>query len=156
MPATLRAVFEVLAMATVVAVLNVAVAAAVVAVTGPMAMVVVDPAAPPVPTLMFFTNPVVVAPVPILYVALAVLVPMFALAPDVEISPVTDTDEPVIIPPTVEAAVTAPVTEADDPVITPPTVDAPVTVPVTLADEPVITPPTVEAAVAVLTAWKYQ
>ena len=45
-----------------------------------------------------------------------------------------------------------PVTLELDPVITPPTVEAAVTVPVTLVLDPVITPPTVEAAVTVPTA----
>ena len=40
-----------------------------------------------------------------------------------------------------------PVTETLEPVITPPTIEAAVCAPVTLTLEPVITPPTVEAAV---------
>ena len=73
LPATLKADAPVLAMATVVAVLKVTVPAAVVAVTGPMAMVVVDPAKPPTPILMVLVLPVPVAPVAMLAVCEAVL-----------------------------------------------------------------------------------
>ena len=50
-------------MATVVALPNVAVAAAVVAATGPIAIVVVEPANPPVPKLIVLVFAVAVAPV---------------------------------------------------------------------------------------------
>ena len=62
LPATLNADPPVLAMATVVAVLKVTVAAAVVAVTGPIAMVVVEPARPPRPMLIVLVEPDAVAP----------------------------------------------------------------------------------------------
>ena len=50
----------------------------------------------------------------------------------VEMLPVTLTLEPVITPPTTDAAVVVPVTEVEVPVITPPTTDAAVTAPVAL------------------------
>ena len=92
LPATLSAVPEVLAIATVVFadVVIVALPSA-----GPTEIAVVLLAIPPVPILMFLKTPEVAAPLPTLYVALAVLEPIVALAPDVvmllpNISPVPD------------------------------------------------------------------
>ena len=54
--------------------------------------------------------------------------------------PVTLVLDPVITPPTTDAAVVVPVTLVLDPVITPPTTDAAVTAPVTLRLVPVAAP----------------
>lgn len=73
--------------------------------------------------------------------------PPDVVVPPVVVVPVTEVLEPVMTPPTTDAAVVVPVTLVEVPVITPPTTDAAVVVPVTLVEVPVITPPTTDAAV---------
>ena len=66
----------------------------------PIVMMVLELATPAVPILMFFVAPSTVAPVPRLYVALAVIVPMSALALATVNDPVADIKPPVkMLPP---------------------------------------------------------
>ena len=73
LPATLNAVAPVLAMATLVAVLNVTNPAAVVALIGPILMVVVDPARPPCPMFTVLVLAALVAALAMFTVCVRVL-----------------------------------------------------------------------------------